>query len=146
MAGGLATVAATTYANCEARPPFFLPSRPYPEWDADWDCRGPPVGKQVSQPSGPVRHVILVRHGQYDERERDDSLRVLTPLGRQQAAATGDRLAAIAGATKGRVRIHSSTMTRARQTADIIRERMGGAWIYNLDARSRVNPIHIYIN
>ena len=68
----------------------------------------------------PRRHIILVRHGQYEEQrqlekakvaevgrqqyELDERLqrgaylevdqaRVLTPLGRQQAASTGDRLA-----------------------------------------------------
>lgn len=125
--GALATLAASaalSTAACDSKH-YFQPLAPYPEWDPNWDFRGPPLGQQRSQPSGPVRHVILVRHAQYDERERDDAMRVLTPLGRQQAEITAERLAEIARATRGRVRIHSSTMTRARQTAEIIRERLG---------------------
>lgn len=94
-----------------------------------------------------TRHIILVRHGQYDEqrafvrsvdRQRDygmpldetfpmvDARQVLTPLGRRQAEATGVKLAeklAPALSTPGRegdVRIHVSTLTRAKETADII--------------------------
>jgi len=132
LSGGVAASVAASFAvahnssDCQRRPTsYFQPGQPYPEWDLDWDGRGPSLGHERPQPSGPIRHIILVRHGQYDEREREDSQRVLTPLGREQAAATGDRLAAIAAATKGRVRLHTSTMTRSRQTAAIIREKMG---------------------
>ena len=48
--------------------------------------------------ASPSRHIILIRHGQYDETSKDDHLRVLTPLGRAQAEATGRRLAALAAA------------------------------------------------
>ena len=105
----------------------------------------------------PVKHVILVRHGQYEERhdlerrlqaavggqqfeldERQqrgayltlDRQRVLTPLGRRQAEATGDRLAALlkpALTTEGReadVRVHCSTLARAKETADLIATRL----------------------
>ena len=105
----------------------------------------------------PVKHVILVRHGQYEERhdlerqlqaavggqqfeldERQqrgayltlDQQRVLTPLGRRQAEATGDRLAALlkpALTTEGReadVRVHCSTLSRAKETADLIAARL----------------------
>lgn len=65
-----------------------MPSKPYPEWDANWDFREPEKdgdGKPVKPRAlGPHRHVILVRHGQYDETHDDDARRVLTPLGRQQ--------------------------------------------------------------
>jgi len=65
-----------------------VPSKPYPEWDANWDFREPEKdgdGKPVKPRAlGPHRHVILVRHGQYDETHDDDARRVLTPLGRQQ--------------------------------------------------------------
>ena len=104
-----------------------------------------------------TRHIILVRHGQYEEqrelsrrlRERDpmqfnleeltqdgptfdavNAAQVLTALGRQQAALTGDRLAAMlkpALTTPGRehdVRIHVSSLTRAKETADIIASRL----------------------
>jgi len=101
----------------------------------------------------PVRHIILVRHGQYEEQrqfekqqeaicgrlhyELDERLqrgayltvdakRVLTPLGREQAALAGQRLAdvlapALCDPTRqGSVRIHVSTLTRAKETADLI--------------------------
>jgi hypothetical protein len=132
--GGIASVAFAvghSSSDCQGgRPPYFQPAQPYPEWDLDWDCRAPPLGQDRTQPSGPVRHIILVRHGQYDEREREDAQRMLTPLGREQAAVTGERLAAIAASTKGRVRIHTSTMTRSRQTAEIIREKMGAGALH----------------
>jgi len=100
-----------------------------------------------------TRHIILVRHGQYEEqkalskklhsenphhfglpgdtkeRELDDA-RILTELGRHQAAKVGDRLAELlrpALTTTGRethVRLHVSTLTRARETADIIASRL----------------------
>eukprot|EP00930_Biecheleria_cincta_P028125 TRINITY_DN1960_c4_g1_i1.p1 TRINITY_DN1960_c4_g1~~TRINITY_DN1960_c4_g1_i1.p1 ORF type:complete len:412 (-),score=35.21 TRINITY_DN1960_c4_g1_i1:89-1261(-) len=99
-----------------------------------------------------TRHIILVRHGQYDEQHalskrlhaetkrwglpgdtkyaELDQARVLTPLGREQALKVGDRLAAMlepALRTPGRehqVRIHVSTLTRANETADIIASRL----------------------
>ncbi|KAL1505126.1 hypothetical protein AB1Y20_008885 [Prymnesium parvum] len=106
----------------------------------------------------PVRHILLVRHGQYEEqRELSAHLRategarwldertfrrgalwqsyneqqVLTPLGRKQAEKTGDRLAAMLApqlAAGGReVRLRVSTMTRARETAQIIASRLPAA-------------------
>lgn len=100
-----------------------------------------------------TRHIILVRHGQYEEqsslakrlRAEDpdgfgrpgdprilelDSARKLTKLGRQQAERAGDRLAEMlkpALTTQGReahVRIHVSTLTRAKETAEIIASRL----------------------
>ena len=100
-----------------------------------------------------TRHIILVRHGQYDEQralskrlhavdpdgfgrpgdplsEELDAARVLTPRGRIQAEKVGDRLAAMlkpALTTPGReahVRIHVSTLARAKETAAIIASRL----------------------
>ena len=100
-----------------------------------------------------TRHIILVRHGQYEEQRalskrlhaenphhfglpgdtkyaELDAARVLTPLGRKQAEKTGDRLAQLlapALSTPGReshVRIHVSTLTRAKETAEIIASRL----------------------
>ena len=71
----------------------------------------------------PERTIVLVRHGAYD------SARVaasgdgpdLTPLGVAQAKLAGARLAALPGPW---TRILSSTMTRARETAAVIKESM----------------------
>jgi serine/threonine-protein phosphatase PGAM5 len=81
------------------------------------------------------RHIILVRHGQYEEKQEDEKDRVLTPLGRFQARATGRRLAQIAQGSKhffpGTFNgpchikaIHVSDMIRAKETAELIAEQM----------------------
>lgn len=95
-----------------------------------------------------------VRHGQYDEQrdlyrplaknDRDfgmphdeaflevDAKQVLTDLGRRQAEATGVKLREMLGPaleTPGReshVRIHVSSLTRAKETADIIAKHLPG--------------------
>ena len=93
-------------------------------WDDDWDFRKPTAERKEKHGSGAVRHIILVRHGQYEESSSEDAKRVLTPLGRDQAEATGVRLAAIlaAAAKNGevKVRLHCSTLTRAVETAQIV--------------------------
>ena len=62
---------------------------PYSEdrWDDDWDFRKSSPNKHKA-----VHQIILVRHGQYDTRSKRDELRVLTPLGRDQAEAVGRHL------------------------------------------------------
>ncbi|MBX3226402.1 MAG: histidine phosphatase family protein [Labilithrix sp.] len=62
-----------------------------------------------------TRHVLLVRHGQYDV----DSGGSLTELGREQAAVTGKWIAQNLGALRVSA-IYSSTLPRAKETADII--------------------------
>ena len=60
-----------------------------------------------------------VRHGQYNLKGKLDSERYLTELGRQQASSTGQRLAELNLPLNYLV---SSTMTRAQQTAGLIRQ------------------------
>lgn len=114
------------------------------DWDDDWDRRKPlKVNKNISDdktivvlekdgetstipvippiPEKPkataTRHVILVRHGQYEMESSHDVNRILTTVGRQQAAVTGERLKAL------NIKFNQmtvSTMTRAQETADII--------------------------
>ena len=74
-----------------------------------------------------TRHIILVRHGQYDETHREDEKRILTSLGREQARATGRKIAGmIKGVGMGEggrctvKAVHSSDMARAKETADLI--------------------------
>lgn len=76
---------------------------------------------------GVTRHVILIRHGQYNEQEKLDENRKLTPLGREQADYTGKRLremiegVAGTGFTGCNVKVvRVSNMARAKETADII--------------------------
>jgi Histidine phosphatase superfamily (branch 1) len=47
---------------------------------------------------GITRHIILIRHGQYDESHKEDELRKLTATGQLQAELTGKRLAEIMNA------------------------------------------------
>ena len=80
------------------------------------------------------RHIILIRHGQYEEKP-DEKDRILTPLGRFQARATGRRLAQIAQGARHFYpdtfngpchikAIYSSDLIRAKETAELIAEQM----------------------
>jgi serine/threonine-protein phosphatase PGAM5 len=73
----------------------------------------------IAPPSGGVRTVILIRHGAYDEDDqRDPDVgRALTEEGREQARLVAERLASFPVRVDA---VHASTMTRARQTAEII--------------------------
>lgn len=62
-----------------------------------------------------TREVLLVRHGQYDNEGRG----WLTPLGREQAEQTGKWLFEHLG-TRRVSGLWSSTLPRARETADIV--------------------------
>lgn len=68
-----------------------------------------------------VRTVYLIRHGEYDrEDQRDPDVgKGLVPLGVAQARLVGSRLR---GLPWEMTSLHSSTMTRARQTALVIGE------------------------
>jgi serine/threonine-protein phosphatase PGAM5 len=89
------------FRNLFPKRQLWQPSSPYPLWDKDWDSRNPtPSGDddvdrrkmRKLRKEGVTRHVILVRHGQYDETEQDDAKRILTETGRKQADYTGKRL------------------------------------------------------
>lgn len=119
------------------------PGLPYPMWDDDWDGRLPAStgdGEEDRRRSrqlrkeGVTRHIILIRHGQYDETPREDSHRVLTALGREQADHTGRRLREMLrgdpenpelGSCRIRV-VRVSDMARAKETADIIASHLPG--------------------
>lgn len=78
------------------------------------------VASAAEEPSGRgVRTIILVRHGAYDETDKRDPDvgRALTAEGREQARVTAERLAGLGVRVDA---LHSSTMTRARETAAII--------------------------
>lgn len=115
------------------------------DWDDDWDRRKPIKVKQhlkddkmvVVEKDGEIsnvsvvspqpevikptatRHVLLVRHGQYVMDTNDSEKKVLTTLGRKQAAVTGERLKALNIKFD---KMTVSTMVRAQETANIISE------------------------
>ncbi|KAF4524269.1 hypothetical protein B566_EDAN012032 [Ephemera danica] len=108
------------------------PEQVHPKWDFNWDRRDPssllkPAKKGTDElkPSEgleklkakSVRHIILIRHGQYNMSGKTDKERTLTELGKRQADLTGRRLAELALPYSVLVR---STMTRAIETAEII--------------------------
>ena len=111
------------------------PKVPYPLWDENWDGLKPENAtreqKRELRRNGVTRHIILVRHGQYVE-AKDADMRVLTPLGREQADKTGKRLADMLqgvdekfGPCKIKV-VRVSNMIRAKETADIIAKHLPG--------------------
>jgi len=80
---------------------------------------------EETQKTDGVRTVYLIRHGDYDhDDERDPDLgKALVPLGVAQARIIGARLRGLPVEMSS---LHSSTMTRARQTALVIGEEFPG--------------------
>jgi serine/threonine-protein phosphatase PGAM5 len=129
-----------TFQGCLKRQ-ICIPKIQYPAWDYNWDGHmtsvstpervATPEGLRESKAAGKTRHIILVRHGQYDETHKEDGKRILTPLGRRQAIKTGQRLAILARGGMGGMderfdapckikAIHQSDMARAKETALLI--------------------------
>ena len=93
-----------------------------PRWDTNWDGRDPKSmvkpprefhagdGEKMAEWSDEVakftpettRHIFLIRHGQYNQEGKSDEENYLTPLGREQAALTGDRMAVLLANLKSR--------------------------------------------
>ena len=110
---------------------------PCGKWDKNWDHRDPKsLVKPLKDESKPDaqnlynealeakkpkanRHLILIRHGQYNIDGLTDSNRYLTELGRKQAVFSGERLKELKIPIDEMVR---STMTRAQETGKIIAE------------------------
>lgn len=89
------------FHNLFPRRQLWQPKQEYPWWDKDWDGKSPArtgddeadrAKMRKLRKEGVTRHIILVRHGQYDETEQDDAKRTLTEVGRKQADYTGKRL------------------------------------------------------
>ena len=83
------------------------------------------VGAGWPAHDAPVRHLYLIRHGEYvhDDDCDEDVGCALDRLGRHQAALAGDFLASLEIEFTS---LQSSSMTRARETAAIIDERLPG--------------------
>ena len=137
---------------------LWQPKVEYPLWDSNWDGLRPTLTGNEKEDrdrmrrlrkEGVTRHIILVRHGQYDESHKEDEKRLLTPLGRQQADLTGKRLKEMMdGASQefGPCNIkvvRVSNMARAKETADIIASHLPG--VYRSDPDPNINegrPAH----
>ncbi|CAD5113025.1 DgyrCDS2226 [Dimorphilus gyrociliatus] len=103
-------------------------------WDSNWDKRNPDVmlehykfrlkkkaleneKSREEFSTKASRHILLIRHGQYNIKGSEDEERKLTEIGRLQAHETGKRLKDLALPYTMFV---SSTMQRAKETAEII--------------------------
>lgn len=107
-----------------------------PLWDYNWDKRSPGIMlehynrrlKRKTQDNEKSkedfatkasRNIFLIRHGQYCTKGLDDEDRKLTEIGRLQAHETGKRLKDLNFPYTNFV---SSTMQRAKETAEIIEQ------------------------
>ena len=105
-----------TFANLEPKTKDFEWG-PVIQWDHNWDQRH--FDKNEEKKPKASRHLLLIRHGQYNLKGVTDSQRYLTELGTEQALLTGARLAELNLPWTSLV---CSTMTRAQQTAGLIRQ------------------------
>ncbi|AWP06557.1 putative serine/threonine-protein phosphatase PGAM5 mitochondrial isoform 2 [Scophthalmus maximus] len=147
FAGGSAVLPAWTPASHTPAPTGHA-------WDFNWDKRDPSLlsngkSKKESATEGPgseqdngkpkaTRNILLIRHSQYNLSGNSDKERILTPLGREQAELTGQRLAALG--LKYDVFIHSS-MSRATETANIINKHLAGVELVSCDLLREGAPI-----
>lgn len=121
-------------------------------WDFNWDKRDPstlvngrkkesssddPSSEENPKPKA-TRNILLIRHAQYNLSGNGDKERTLTPLGREQAELTGQRLAALG--LKYDVLIHSS-MARATETSQIISKYLPGLELVSCDLLREGAPI-----
>jgi len=100
------------------------------KWDHNWDSRQPRVDKNNNKATA-TRHLILIRHGQYNLAGETDEERRLTPLGREQARLTGLRLSELSLPFTSLAR---SNMTRALETAEIISQFLPQTPVLQADA------------
>lgn len=122
-------------------------------WDFNWDKRDPsalvngkkkesasedPSSEQDNGKPKATRNILLIRHSQYNLSGVTDKERFLTPLGREQAELTGQRLAALG--LKYDLLIHSS-MTRATETANIISKHLPDVDLVSCDLLREGAPI-----
>ncbi|KAM8865673.1 serine/threonine-protein phosphatase PGAM5, mitochondrial isoform 2-T2 [Synchiropus picturatus] len=129
------------------------PSPSGSSWDFNWDKRDPsslingkkkessgedPSAEQDNGKPKATRHILLIRHSQYKLSGSSDKERILTPLGREQAELTGQRLASLG--LKYDILIHSS-MARATETAGIISKHLPGVELVGCDLLREGAPI-----
>ncbi len=134
--------ASSVVPEAEKHPYWETAQLPKKNWDYNWDKMAPEKksgdeNAEVAK-SKASRTLILIRHGQYVWDPHDPEKRILTELGRKQAALTGQRLKAL-GIDYSMV--HYSTMPRATETADIIRESLKGVSARSCDLMREGAPI-----
>jgi serine/threonine-protein phosphatase PGAM5 len=135
------------YEKCFAPGTRCNPPLEYSQWESNWDGRAPPEEASESLKKrlrrAPKRHLILIRHGQYDLESDTDP--PLTALGRHQATLTGQHIASWAeadlrtspSAKPQRIKIgniYSSNMLRARTTAELIAAELPDATLHAADS------------
>ncbi|XP_072244556.1 serine/threonine-protein phosphatase PGAM5, mitochondrial isoform X1 [Leuresthes tenuis] len=146
------------FAVLQAAQPSWTPSNHTPAptgrpWDFNWDKRDPstlsngkkkesvtedPSSDQDNSKPKATRNILLIRHSQYNLSGNSDKERILTPLGREQAELTGQRLAALG--LKYDILIHSS-MARATETANLISKHLPGVELISCDLLREGAPI-----
>ncbi|KAG5894720.1 hypothetical protein JTB14_006140 [Gonioctena quinquepunctata] len=125
------------------------------KWDHNWDRRSPEFTinrkkklnetdenkineeREKLKPKA-VRHIILIRHGQYNLNGQCDEERFLTELGRLQAKYTGQRLKELEFPYTDIVK---STMCRAQETGSIISELLLNVPVSNCDFLREGAPV-----
>lgn len=116
----------------------------FQEWDYNWDKMAPEKGTERKEGASEVakstasRTLILIRHGQYIWDPVDPDKRILTELGKKQAAITGERLKAL-GHTYST--LYFSTMPRATESAQIIEKSLIGVPTRSCDLMREGAPI-----
>ncbi|XP_021953898.1 serine/threonine-protein phosphatase PGAM5, mitochondrial isoform X1 [Folsomia candida] len=131
-------------SNWSPTNPSAVPDAGFPKWDFNWDKREPyslvkppkktkrdvdpaeeenKVAEQLEKKKSKViRHIILIRHGQYNLKGSCDDERSLSQLGIEQAELTGNRLKN-SGVTF--TSLLTSNMCRAIQTSEIVLKHLG---------------------
>lgn len=111
------------------------------KWDSNWDQMAPkpPVDGETPPPKPTAtRHLILVRHGQYEMNHSESDKKVLTEIGRQQAVATGKRLREL---NRPYTVILHSTLIRAIQTAALVSESLPDVPLKSTDMLKEGPPV-----
>lgn len=136
-------------------PHEFNPNLPKTSWDFDWDKRDPAslvpptkgslqseeeIKKQSIDRPRPTatRHLLLIRHGQYNLKGIKDEERSLTTLGWEQAEFAAQRLKALA---LPYTKITQSSMTRAKNTASVISKHLPNVPVETCDFLREGAPI-----
>ena len=120
LSGGLvlASHGTKTVVDCEAAPDEVVDASALQQFDRNWDGRAPKEGEE--EPSA-YRYIILVRHGQYNTKAKNDSDATLTGAGRQQAQVLAQKIVDTYGKPN---RVIRSEMMRAIETFDIVMKKL----------------------